>query len=59
MSDREQELADLVPHAVDGSLRALQKVLQIIHPQVLRYCRARIGGRAANPPRKMWPKRFA
>ncbi|ERS48893.1 MULTISPECIES: sigma-70 family RNA polymerase sigma factor [Corynebacterium] len=44
MSDREQELADLVPHAVDGSRRALQKVLQIIHPQVLRYCRARIGG---------------
>ena len=44
MSDREQELADLVPHAVDGSRRALQKVLQIIHPQVLRYCRAHIGG---------------
>ena len=44
MSDREQELADLVPHAVDGSRRALQKVLRIIHPQVLRYCRARIGG---------------
>ena len=44
MSDKEQELADLVPHAVDGSRRALQKVLRIIHPQVLRYCRARIGG---------------
>ena len=44
MSDKEQELADLVPHAVDGSRRALQEVLRIIHPQVLRYCRARIGG---------------
>ena len=44
MSDKEQELAALVPHAVDGSRRALQKVLRIIHPQVLRYCRARIGG---------------
>jgi len=44
VSDKEQELADLVPHAVDGSRRALQKVLRIIHPQVLRYCRARIGG---------------
>jgi len=44
VSDKEQELADLVPHAVDGSRRALQKVLRLIHPQVLRYCRARIGG---------------
>jgi len=44
VSDKEQELADLVPHAVDGSRRALQKVLRIIHPQVLRYCRGRIGG---------------
>ncbi|MDO5031246.1 sigma-70 family RNA polymerase sigma factor [Corynebacterium sp.] len=44
MSDSDQKLADLVPHAVDGSRRALQGIMRIIHPQVLRYCRARIGG---------------
>ena len=44
MSDKDKELADLVPLAAGGSRRALQSILQIIHPQVLRYCRARIGG---------------
>ncbi|WP_408932011.1 sigma-70 family RNA polymerase sigma factor [Corynebacterium sp. YSMAA1_1_D6] len=42
--DSDKELADLVPLAVDGSRRALQDIMRIIHPQVLRYCRARIGG---------------
>ena len=44
MSDNDKELADLVPLAAAGSRRALQSILHIIHPQVLRYCRARIGG---------------
>lgn len=44
MSDAEQELADLVPLAVDGDRRALQDILKLVYPQVLRYCRARIGG---------------
>ena len=44
MSDTDKELADLVPLAADGNRRALQKIMRIIHPQVLRYCRARIGG---------------
>lgn len=42
--DSDKELADLVPLAADGSRRALQNIMRIIHPQVLRYCRARIGG---------------
>ncbi|HCJ67972.1 MAG TPA: RNA polymerase subunit sigma [Corynebacterium casei] len=44
MSDTEKELADLVPLAVDGSRRAIQDIMRIIYPPVLRYCRARIGG---------------
>lgn len=44
MSDTDAELADLVPLAVDGDRRALQRIMAIIHPMVLRYARARIGG---------------
>ena len=44
MNDTEKELAELVPLAVDGSRRAMQDILRIIYPQVLRSCRARIGG---------------
>nr|WP_205906332.1 sigma-70 family RNA polymerase sigma factor [Corynebacterium stationis] len=44
VNDTEKELAELVPLAVDGSRRAMQDILRIIYPQVLRYCRARIGG---------------
>lgn len=44
MSNSDQELAELVPLAVGGSKRAIQGILRIIYPQVLRYCRARIGG---------------
>ena len=44
MSDTDVELAELVPLAVDGDRRALQRIMAIIHPMVLRYARARIGG---------------
>lgn len=44
VSDSDEELARLVPQAIDGDRRAMQHVMRIIHPQVLRYCRARIGG---------------
>ena len=30
--DSDKELADLVPLAVDGSRRALQRIMRIIHP---------------------------
>ena len=51
MSDKDKELAELVPLAAGGSRRALQSILQIIHPQVLRYAaRASVAG--ASPPRK-------
>ena len=42
--DEDVELADLVPAAVAGDRRALQRIISIIHPRVLRYARARIGG---------------
>ena len=44
MSDTDAELAELVPLAVDGDRRSLQRILAIIHPMVLRYARARVGG---------------
>ena len=40
----EDELQRLVPLAANGDKRALQRVLAIVHPMVLRYTRARIGG---------------
>ena len=43
-SDEDAELADLVPAAVQGDRRALRRIIAIIHPRVLRYARARIGG---------------
>ncbi|WPF66553.1 MULTISPECIES: sigma-70 family RNA polymerase sigma factor [unclassified Corynebacterium] len=42
MSEAEQELQALVPAAVTGDRAALQRILEIIHPLVLRYVRARI-----------------
>lgn len=42
MSEAEQELQALVPAAVKGDRDALQRILEIIHPLVLRYVRARI-----------------
>ena len=35
--DEDVELADLVPGAVAGDRRALQRIISIIHPRVLRY----------------------
>ncbi|APT86181.1 sigma-70 family RNA polymerase sigma factor [Corynebacterium flavescens] len=43
-SESERELAELVPPAVAGDRRALHKLVSLIYPPVLRYCRARIGG---------------
>ncbi|EEI15961.1 sigma-70 family RNA polymerase sigma factor [Corynebacterium lipophiloflavum] len=40
----DSQLADLVPLAAAGDRRALQDVVRIIHPLVLRYARARLGG---------------
>lgn len=42
--DGDDELAALVPHAAAGDQRALKRLIAIVHPRVLRYCRARIGG---------------
>lgn len=42
VSEAEQELQALVPAAVTGDRGALQRILEIIHPLVLRYVRARI-----------------
>ncbi|WIM68162.1 sigma-70 family RNA polymerase sigma factor [Corynebacterium breve] len=42
--DTDAELARLVPLAAAGDRRALQDIIRIIHPMVLRYARARIGG---------------
>ncbi|WP_080794437.1 sigma-70 family RNA polymerase sigma factor [Corynebacterium pacaense] len=44
MAELEQELADLVPRAAAGDRRSLQRIMEIVHPMVLRYSRARIGG---------------
>ncbi|KQB87457.1 sigma-70 family RNA polymerase sigma factor [Corynebacterium lowii] len=42
MSEAEEELQALVPDAVAGDRHALQRIIEIIHPLVLRYVRARI-----------------
>ncbi|MFV8394690.1 sigma-70 family RNA polymerase sigma factor [Corynebacterium hindlerae] len=44
MNDLEAQLVELVPLAADGDRRALQKVITLIHPLILRYTRARVGG---------------
>ncbi|AKK04909.1 RNA polymerase sigma factor, sigma-70 family [Corynebacterium mustelae] len=50
MSETEQQLAELVPLASQGDPRALRHVIEIVHPMVLRYARARIsGGRHPTP----------
>lgn len=43
-TDVDGELRRLVPLAAAGDQRALQQVIRLIHPQVLRYTRARISG---------------
>lgn len=40
--DTDAQLSRLVPSAVNGDRRALQQLIDIIHPAVLRYCRLRI-----------------
>lgn len=42
--DVDKQLASLVPRAQDGDRRALQEVIRLIHPAVVRYARARISG---------------
>ena len=50
MNDAERELAALVPLAAGGDRSALQRIMEIVHPMVLRYARARIsGGRHPTP----------
>ncbi|MHA2788123.1 sigma-70 family RNA polymerase sigma factor [Corynebacterium sp. S7] len=43
-STADERLAELVPLAAEGDRRALQEVIRIVYPKVLRYTRARIGG---------------
>lgn len=51
MSDSTDDaLADLVPLAKKGDRRALQDIIKIVHPLVLRYARARIGGGKSPTP---------
>lgn len=42
--EMDQQLARLVPRAAGGDEGALQEVIRIVHPVVLRYARARISG---------------
>ena len=42
--DTDDRLAFLVPRAQEGDKRALKEIIQIVHPTVLRYARARING---------------
>lgn len=44
VNDSEKELSALVPLAAHGDQRALQRILEIIYPLVIRYARARISG---------------
>ena len=41
-SDADQRLAELVPLAQAVDAAALQEIIKIVHPMVLRYARARI-----------------
>lgn len=50
MTETEQLLAELVPRAALGEAKALQRIIGIVHPLVLRYARARMsGGRHPTP----------
>jgi RNA polymerase sigma-70 factor (ECF subfamily) len=40
--DIDEVLPRLVPSAVEGDGRALQRIIDLIHPPVVRYCRARV-----------------
>lgn len=41
--DTDAAIAAAVPGAVEGDPKQLQKLINLIHPQVVRYCRARVG----------------
>ena len=41
--DTDADIAASVPGAVEGDPKRLQKLINLIHPQVVRYCRARVG----------------
>lgn len=43
LADEERQLAELWPAAAAGDRRAAQRLLAIIHPHVVTYCRARLG----------------
>ncbi|WP_448851983.1 RNA polymerase sigma factor ShbA [Corynebacterium sp. 335C] len=43
MAEEERELAGLWPAAAGGDRRAAERLLALIHPHVVRYCRARLG----------------
>ena len=41
--DTDAAIAAAVPGAVEGDPKQLQKLINLIHPQVVRYCRTRVG----------------
>lgn len=41
--EQDEAIQALVPSAVAGDRRALQQLINLVHPQVVRYCRARVG----------------
>ncbi len=44
LDDDERELAELWPAAAAGDRSAAEGLLAVVHPHVVRYCRARLGG---------------
>lgn len=44
MTELEAQLEELVPRAAAGEGRALQRVVELVYPLVLRYARVRLGG---------------
>ena len=41
--EKDAAIRAVVPRAVDGDPKALQELINLIHPQIVRYCRARVG----------------
>ncbi|MBZ8176780.1 sigma-70 family RNA polymerase sigma factor [Corynebacterium poyangense] len=50
VADTEEQLGQWVPQAVSGDAAALNKVIRLIYPPVLRYTRARISGGVTPTP---------
>lgn len=42
IDDIDEALLRLVPSAVEGDERSLQRIIDLVHPPVVRYCRARV-----------------